>query len=253
MPHAKALILAAGQGTRLRPLTDHCPKPMVPIAGQPLLAYLVGWVKRHGIDEVAINLHYRPEVITDYFGDGSAFGVRITYSYEDPIVGTAGAVRKLGDFFAEGPFVVVYGDVLTDLDLGELMAAHARHRQRDPGTGATISLMSAPNPTEVGLVDLAADGKIHRFVEKPHADEVFTDLANAGVMVVEPALLDAIPPDTFYDFGLDLFPRLLAEGVSLYGWRLPSHAYCLDIGTLKKYEQAQVEWPRRQQLALSPH
>jgi NDP-sugar pyrophosphorylase family protein len=252
MLRAKALILAAGQGTRLRPLTDNCPKPMVPINGQPLLATLVGWLHRYGIDEVAINLHYRPEVITDYFGDGAAFHVKITYSYEDPILGTAGAVRKLSDFFQEGPFVVVYGDVLTDLDLSALMAAHRQNRQRDPATGATISLMSAPNPTEVGLVDLASDGKIRRFVEKPRADEVFTDLANAGVMVVEPALLDSIPSATFYDFGLDLFPRLLAEGVSLYGWILPRHAYCLDIGTLEKYQQAQVDWPRHHRLEPSP-
>lgn len=248
---ARALILAAGQGTRLRPLTDDCPKPMVPINGQPLLGYLVGWLNCHRIQEVAINLHYRPQVITDYFGDGAAFGVKITYSYEDPILGTAGAARKLTSFFQDGPFVVVYGDVLTDLDLSALMAAHERNRQRDPSTGATISLMSVPNPTEVGLVDLAADGKIRRFVEKPRADEVFTDLANAGVMVVEPSLLELIPLDTFYDFGLHLFPRLLAEGISLYGWILPQHAYCLDIGTLEKYEQAQVEWPRRRQLEPS--
>ncbi|MBX3001649.1 MAG: nucleotidyltransferase family protein, partial [Caldilineaceae bacterium] len=246
MLRAKALILAAGQGTRLRPLTDDCPKPMVAINGQPLLEYLVGWLKGHRIDEVAINLHYRPQVITDYFGDGSAFGVKIIYSYEDPILGTAGAARKLTTLFADGPFVVVYGDVLTDLDLSDLLAAHERNRQRDPSTAATISLMSVANPTEVGLVDVAADGKIRRFVEKPRADEVFTDLANAGVMVIEPFLLESIPPDTFYDFGLHLFPQLLAEDLSLYGWILPHHAYCLDIGTLEKYEQAQVDWQRRQ-------
>jgi NDP-sugar pyrophosphorylase family protein len=146
---------------------------------------------------------------------------------------------------------VIYGDVLTDLDLSELMATHERNRQRDLMTGATLSLMSAPNPTEVGLVDLAPDGKIRRFVEKPRADEVFTDLANAGVMIIEPWLIDAIPPHTFYDFGSHLFPQLLADGVSLYGWALPDHTYCLDIGTLEKYAQAQQDWPRHRQIALS--
>ena len=251
MPRVKALVLAAGQGTRLHPLTDRCPKPMLPINGQPLLAHIAGWLRDHGIPEIAINLHHYPEVITEHFGNGSGLGVQITYSYEDPVLGTAGAVRKLADFFRDGPFVVVYGDVLTDLNLSALLAFHQKKLQEDPATGLTLSLMSVPNPTEVGLVDQRPDGKITRFVEKPDPDEVFTDLANAGILVVEPSVIERIPPDTFYDFGLHLLPQLLASGVSIYGWPLPENTYCLDIGTPEKYHQAQVEWPLRRQLESS--
>lgn len=240
----KALILAAGEGTRLRPLTLDRPKPMVPIAGRPLLEHTVAWLRRFGVREIAINLHYHPEAIVGYFGDGAAFGVRITYSHEDRLLGTAGAARKLADFLAGGPFLVVYGDVLTDLDLGQLWRFHRERAIRDPRTGATLSLYHMPNPTEVGLVGMDDDGRINRFVEKPRPEEVFTDLANAGVLVVEPTVISHIPPDMFYDFGRDLFPKLLAAGVSLYGWVIPEGTFLLDIGTPEKYAQAQREWPR---------
>jgi NDP-sugar pyrophosphorylase family protein len=242
MLHAKALVLAAGQGTRLRPLTDNCPKPMLPINGRPLLEYIIEWLRSHSIGDIAINLHYRPDAITNHFGDGSAHGVQITYSHERRVLGTAGAVRKLLDFFADGPCVVVYGDMLTDLDLSALLVAHQQNLYEDPSTGVTMSLMSVPNPTEVGLVDLMPDGRITRFVEKPKASEVFSDLANAGVLVIEPSVIEKIPPDTFYDFGNHLFPQLLSSDLSMYGWVVPEQTYCLDIGTHEKYAQAQTEW-----------
>jgi len=241
----RALILAAGEGTRLRPLTLDRPKPMLPIAGRPLLEHTVRWLHSFGVREIAINLHYRRQAIVDYFGDGAAWDVRITYSEEDSILGTAGAVRKLAPFLAVGPFLVVYGDVLTDLDLQALLDHHRAAAARDPATLITMSLYHVPNPTEVGLVELDADGRITRFVEKPRPEEVFTDLASAGVLVAEPAVVDAIPPATFYDFGRDLFPRLLAQGASLYGWVIPPDAYLLDIGTPEKFAQAQREWPLR--------
>lgn len=241
----RALILAAGEGTRLRPLTRDRPKPMLPIAGRPLLEHTIEWLRSFGVREIAINLHYRRQAIVDHFGDGAAWDVHITYSDEDPILGTAGAVRKLAPFLAVGPFIVVYGDVLTDLDLQALLDYHRSAVARDPATLITMSLYHVPNPTEVGLVGLDADGRITRFVEKPRPEEVFTDLASAGVLVAEPSVVDAIPPDTFYDFGRDLFPRLLAQGASLYGWVIPPEAYLLDIGTPEKFAQAQREWPRR--------
>jgi mannose-1-phosphate guanylyltransferase len=249
MLDAKALVLAAGQGTRLRPLTDNCPKPMLPIHGRPLLEYIIEWLHSHAINDIAINLHYRPDVIPNHFGDGSAFGVRITYSHETQVLGTAGAVRKLIDFFSDGPCIVVYGDMLTDLDLSALLSAHQQNVRKDPATGVTMSLMSVPNPTEVGLVDLTTDGRITRFVEKPQPSEVFTDLANAGVLVIEPAVIEKIPPDTFYDFGNHLFPQLLASDLSMYAWIVPEQTYCLDIGTPEKYEQAQSEWVLLKQAA----
>ncbi|MCB0117262.1 MAG: nucleotidyltransferase family protein [Caldilineaceae bacterium] len=240
----KALILAAGEGTRLRPLTLQRPKPMLPIKGKPLLEYTVGWLRSHGVDQIAMNLHYKPETILEHFGDGRAFGVELTYSHERELLGTAGAVRSLKTFLEDdGPFVLVYGDVLTDLDLGQLLQFHRQAVQRDPSARITLSLYSVPNPTEVGLVDLAPDGKVLRFVEKPKAEEVFTDLANAGVLVIEPSVIEHIPADTFYDFGHDLFPKLLAAGESIYGWKIPDGTYLLDIGSPEKYAQAQQDAP----------
>ena len=238
----KALVLAAGEGTRLRPLTLDRPKPMVPINGKPLLEHTVVWLRQHGLKDIAINLHYRPEAILNHFGDGSAFDVRISYSHEEKILGTAGAVRKLNGFVDGGPLVVMYGDVLTNLDLGALLAFHGQALLRDPLTRVTMSLYHVPNPTEVGLVGLDQNGRVTRFVEKPRPEEVFTDLANAGVLVIEPDIVDRIPPDTFYDFGEHLFPQLLQNGVSIYGWAISKDTYLLDIGTPEKYAQAQREW-----------
>ena len=238
----KALVLAAGEGTRLRPLTLDRPKPMLPINGRPLLEYIIEWLRQHGIRDIAINLNYCPDVIVNYFGDGTGMDVRIAYSYENPILGTAGAARKLNGFLGDSPLVVMYGDVLTNMSLSALLAFHEQARERDPRTQVTMGLYHVPNPTEVGLVGLDETGKITRFVEKPRPDQVFTDLANTGVLVIEPDAIKLIPPDTFYDFGGHLFPQLLLAGVSMYGWVIPHGTYLLDIGTPDKYAQAQREW-----------
>lgn len=241
----RALVLAAGEGIRLRPLTANRPKPMLPVDGKPLLEHTVGWLRSHGVEEVAVNLNHCPESIVNHFGDGSGFGVRITYSPEDPILGTAGAVRKLGEYLGGGPFVVVYGDVLTDLNLGAMLAFHHERVTRDPATRITLGLYRVPNPTEVGLVGTDGGGRVTRFLEKPRPEEVFTDLANAGVLVAEPEIIERIPQDAYCDFGHQLLPRLLEEGAPIYGWLIPSETYLLDIGTPEKYAQAQYEWPRR--------
>lgn len=241
----KALVLAAGEGTRLRPLTLNLPKAMVEVAGRPMLAHTLDWLARHDIRDVAINLHHCPDAITAAFGDGSACGMNITYSHEDRLLGTAGAARRLASYLQDGPFVVVYGDVLTDLDLAGLLAFHHERAIADPGTAATLALYRVPNPTEVGLVGLDGNGRITRFLEKPRPEEVFTDLANAGVLVVEPGVLDHIPDGQFSDFGLDVLPALLAAGAPLYGWPISHDTYLLDIGNLEKYAQAQREWPLR--------
>lgn len=238
----RAVVLAAGEGTRLRPLTLTRPKPMVPINGEPLLHYTLKWLRQHGVDQVAINLHHCPDVIVDYFGDGKRLDLNIVYSYENKILGTAGAIRKLSAFADRHPLVVVYGDVLTDLDLTALIAAHNRFVALDPSAGVTMSLYHVNNPTEVGLVDMNPAGQITRFVEKPKPEEVFTDLASAGVLIIEPDVVNRIPADTFYDFGRDLFPQLLEQGVSMYGWVVPDGTYVLDIGTPEKLTQAQHDW-----------
>lgn len=239
----RALILAAGEGTRLRPLTLERPKPMVPIAGRPLLDYTVGWLRDHGITDIAINLHYKPEVIVQHFGDGSAFGVRIHYSHEPKILGTAGAARKIKTWVDGRPLIVVYGDVLTDLDLYALLNHHAQMSERDAATAVTMSLYHVPNPTEVGLVGMDDAGKVNRFLEKPKPSEVFTDLANAGILVLQPKVLELIPEDTFCDFGMHIFPVLLQAGLSIYGWVIPEETYLLDIGSPEKYAQANRDWP----------
>lgn len=235
----KAMLLAAGEGTRLRPLTLDRPKPMLPLAGRPMLEYTIAWLHHHGITQIGINLYHRPEVVTDYFGDGSAFGVDIAYSVEETILGTAGGARRMSRFL-DCTFVLVYADVLTDLDLTKLVDFHHRHAA---GPHLTMTLYHVPNPSDCGIVSLDEHGKVIRFVEKPAIDDVFSDLAHAGVSVMDPELLQFVPPDRFYDFGRDLFPRLLQSGVPIYGWPLPDTAYLIDIGTPEKYARAQQEWP----------
>ena len=228
----KAMILAAGEGTRLRPLTDTCPKPMLPIHGKPLLAHTLVWLRRYGVDEVAINLHHLPQAITDHFGDGSDFGVAITYSYEPELLGTAGAVKRLGDYF-DGTFFVVYGDVLTDLDL---MAMYGCHRARR--SVATLALHRVADPSGKGVVAVDDEYNIQRFVEKPAPGEVFSDLVNSGVYVLEPVVLDYIPEGKASDFGRDVFPKMLADGARLGGCLLAEGTRLVDIGTMEAYDRA---------------
>jgi len=240
----KAMLLAAGEGARLRPLTLHRPKVMLPIAGQPLLVHTLRWLKRYGVEQVAINLHHKSEAITSYCGDGRSWGVEITYSYEEKLLGTAGAVRKLRPFFDE-TFVLVYGDVLTDLPLDALLRFHREKGPGPPSGYLTMALYRVPDPTAVGLVGLDEEGRVVAFKEKPRPEEVFTDLANSGILVLEPGIIEHIPADTFYDFGHHLFPKLLEEGVPMYGWPIPPQTYLLDIGTPENYERARREWPLR--------
>ncbi|HEX7785627.1 MAG TPA: nucleotidyltransferase family protein [Methylomirabilota bacterium] len=235
----KALILAAGEGTRLRPLTLDRPKPMLPIGGRPLLEHIVAWLRHHGVTRIAINLHHRPHVVMDHFGSGSAFGVEITYSVEDEILGTAGGAKRLSAFLDE-TFVLAYGDVLTDLALGTLLDFH-RSRPKTPHL--SICLYRVPNPWDCGIVRLDEQDRVLEFVEKPKRHEVFSDLASSGVLVVDPELLRYIPDGCFFDFGLDLFPALLEAGVPLYGWTLPDSAYLVDVGSPERYARVQREWP----------
>ena len=239
----RVIVLAAGEGSRLRPLTLDRPKPMVPIAGKPLLDITLGWLRDQGLSDIAINLHYKPDVIVNYFGDGSAHGVQIHYSREEKILGTAGAVGRIKEWVNGDPLVVVYGDVLTDLNLRAMLDFHCQQIKHDPSAAVTMSLYHVPNPTEVGLVGMDEAGKVQRFVEKPKPEDVFTDLANAGILVMQPEVLELIPADTFCDFGLHVFPMLLATGMSIYGWVIPDDTYLLDIGSPEKYAQANREWP----------
>jgi NDP-sugar pyrophosphorylase family protein len=235
----KAIILAAGAGTRLRPLTDACPKPMLPIAGRPLLAHTLDWLRRHGVTEAALNLHHLPGVVRDGLGDGGAWCMALRYSYEPELLGTAGAVRTIAERFPgwiDRTFLVIYGDLLLDLDLQDLAVFHQAN-----GAALTMALKRTATPRSQGMVEVDAQGRVRRFVEKPPAWEG-GDLANAGVYLCEPAVLGAIPPG-FSDFGHDVIPAMLAKGAPVYG-RL-ARGYLLDIGTPEAYAQAQRDWESR--------
>jgi len=223
----KALILAAGLGTRLRPLTDRMPKPMVPIGGVPLLERLARLLARHGVAEAAVNLHYFPDMVLGHFKNLDC-GLTLRFAVEAELLGTAGAVNNFRDFFDE-PFFVLYGDVFTTADLAAFAADHARF-----GAAATIGLYRVDNPCECGLVDMDETGRIKRFVEKPPV--AFTDLANAGIYALSPEVLDFIPESGFCDFGKDVFPAMLEKGLPLYG--RPIDEYLIDIGSRAKYEKA---------------
>ena len=224
------MVLAAGEGTRLRPLTAALPKPMVPLVGTPLLARTLRWLAGEGVTEAAVNLFHRPQAIPDYFGTEFA-GVRLHYFFEDTLRGTAGGLKAAEAVFRDAPFFVIYGDNLIHADLRRLADFHAAR-----GGLATVGLFHHPNPAAAGIVGLDEQGRITRFVEKPPAAEVFSDLANAGVYVLDPAVLDAIPADAPSDFGRDIFPRLLEDGSDLSGALLGG--YLQDTGTPDAYRQA---------------
>ena len=211
----KAMLLAAGMGTRLRPLTEHLPKCMVSVGGKPILEHTIAWLKKYGVTDVMINLHYLPQVVKDHFGDGSQWGIRINYSLEKEILGTAGGVKNVAPFFEEQAFILWYGDNLCYCDLDRLIAFH-----RAKAGLATIALYQREDVTQCGIVDLDASDRILRFLEKPRPEQVFSHWVNAGIYILEPEVLRYIPANGTSDFGRDVFPPLLAAGQALYGYRL---------------------------------
>lgn len=228
----KAMVLAAGEGTRLRPLTLALPKPMVPVANTPLLVRTLTMLAAQGVREIAANLYHRPEAIRDALGGGAGLGVRLHYSDEQTLMGTAGGVKRMESFLDE-TFLVLYGDNLYHADFAPLIAAHRR-----TGALATIATFTAPNPSACGLVLTDAAGRVTRFQEKPPPEEVFTDQANAGVYVLEPEVLRRyVPENTSCDFGKDVFPALLADRPGTV-FALPLNGYLQDTGTEPAYRQA---------------
>jgi mannose-1-phosphate guanylyltransferase/mannose-1-phosphate guanylyltransferase/phosphomannomutase len=229
----KAMVLAAGEGRRMRPLTESLPKPMLPVARRPLLAHIVDLLSRHGVTDVGVNLHHQPETIVAYLERMRQAGLQVTFSMEERLLGSAGGVKRLEAFFEDGPFFVIYGDVLTDIDLTALAAFHIQRR-----AAVSIALYEAEDLTACGVARLGAGDRIVEFVEKPAPAEAPSTWANAGVYVVEPDVLRNVPPNRHFDFGQDLFPLLLAEGAPLFGYR--SDAVVIDIGTLEGYRKAQA-------------
>ena len=229
----KAVVMAGGEGTRLRPLTSNQPKPMVPIVGKPCMEHIVELLRGHGFDEVIVTVAFLPQAIRSYFGDGESLGVNIEYSVEETPAGTAGSVGLASDKLDE-TFLVISGDALCDFDLTRLVEFH-----KERGAAVTIGLKSVENPLEFGIVVTDDDGRVERFLEKPSWGQVFSDTINTGVYVLEPEVLQHVPTDRPYDFSKELFPLLLEMGRPLYG--LVMDGYWQDIGNLDQYRQANFD------------
>jgi mannose-1-phosphate guanylyltransferase / phosphomannomutase len=229
----KAVVMAGGEGTRLRPLTSNQPKPMVPIVGKPCIEHILELLRSHGLHDVLITLAFLPQAIRSYFGDGESLGMSIDYSVEDSPLGTAGSVRLAADKLDE-TFLVISGDALCDVNLSKLIAFH-----RERGAAVTIGLKSVENPLEFGIVVTDEDGRIERFLEKPSWGQVFSDTINTGIYVIEPEVLRRVPDDRPYDFSKELFPLLLEMGRPLYGYVL--EGYWQDVGDLGQYAQANFD------------
>ncbi|MDE3069390.1 MAG: NDP-sugar synthase [Acidobacteriota bacterium] len=215
----RAMVLAAGLGTRLRPLTFEISKPMVPVLDRPVMAHILNLLHAHGVEEVIANLHYHPRPIREYFGD------RISYSEEAELLGTAGGVRACREFFAGEPFLVISGDALTDVDLGALAERH-----RTAGGIATLAVKRVSDTREYGVVLHDHDGRITGFQEKPHPDEALSDLGNCGIYVFDDAIFDHFPTGASADWAHDVFPALLAAGVPFHIHEVGE--YWNDVGSL---------------------
>ncbi len=229
----KAVIMAGGFGTRLRPLTCNIPKPMVPMANKPMMQHIVALLKKHGITDMISTLYYSPEVITSHFGDGSNFGVTMRYVRAEADYGTAGSVRNATKSMDER-ILIISGDVLTDFDLTRAIAAHEEKKAK-----ATIVLTHAKNPLAFGVVITNEEGKITRFLEKPSWGEVFSDTINTGIYILEPEVLEKVPYQEDFDFSKDLFPLLLRQDAGLYGY--VADGYWRDVGNLNEYQEAHID------------
>ncbi len=229
-----AVVMAGGEGSRLRPLTIERPKPMVTLADAPVMEHILRLLRASGVTDVVVTLYYLGSTVEDYFQSGHDFGLRITYTYEDEPLGTAGSVALARDQLTE-PFLVISGDALTDVDLPGLAAAHAAR-----GSQATLLLARVPNPLEYGVVVTSADGRIEQFQEKPSWGEVLSDTANTGIYMLDPAVFELIPPGQPVDFSMDVFPAMLAEGRPIHG-HVADGSYWTDIGTLTAYREANAD------------
>jgi mannose-1-phosphate guanylyltransferase/phosphomannomutase len=229
----KAVVMAGGSGTRLRPVTSNQPKPMVPVAGKPCMEHIIELLRRHGMTDIVVTLAFMPQVIRGYFDDGGSMGVELHYSVEETPLGTAGSVRNAAELL-DDTFLVISGDALCDIDLGELVAAH-----RERGAVATLALKSVENPLEFGVVITDEEGRVERFLEKPSWGEVFSDTINTGIYVLEPEVLQAVPEGEVYDFSKQLFPELLERGKPVFGHVV--EGYWQDIGNLDQYRQANFD------------
>jgi NDP-sugar pyrophosphorylase family protein len=229
----QALILAGGEGTRLRPLTINTPKPIVPIANRPFLFYQLDLLKQAGVEEITLSLSYQPNKIESIFGDGEELGLRIRYVVEATPLGTAGAYKHSQEHLKQTT-IVVNGDILTDLNIAEVIARH-----REKRASATIALTAVENPSAYGLVETDSDGRVRRFIEKPKPEEITCDTINAGIYILEPDVLNHIPSGEKFSFEYQLFPALLEARVEFYAYTWSG--YWIDIGAPHRYLRANMD------------
>lgn len=228
----KAMVLAAGMGTRLKPLTDNRPKCLMPLAGRLLIEWTLSWLKQHGVAECIINLHYLPEQVKNFVGDGSRFGLEVRYSFEPVLLGTAGAVKKVADFFDE-PFYLIYGDNFSQWNLRGLKEVFNHQHPI-----AVMAVHWREDVTHSGMIEMAADGQIQRIVEKPKSEKVISHYVNAGFFFMDPGIFNFIPPDQYCDFSYDVFPMVLQAGQKMYAVKMDETI--IGIDTLEAYEQAKA-------------
>ena len=226
--------MAGGEGTRLRPMTANQPKPLLPVANRPILEHVLRLLKRHGFTETVVTVHFLASLVRNYFGDGDDVGMSLQYATEEMPAGTAGSVKNAEDELRDGPFLVISGDALTDLNLTEMVRFHKRN-----GALVTVGLTRVPNPLEFGIIIVDDEGRIQRFLEKPTWGQVFSDTVNTGVYVMEPEVLAEVPSGEAADWSADVFPRLLKQGAPLFGWI--ADGYWEDVGTHESYLKAQAD------------
>ncbi|WP_165988364.1 mannose-1-phosphate guanyltransferase [Streptomyces sp. YIM 98790] len=230
----KAVVMAGGEGTRLRPMTASMPKPLLPVANRPIMEHVLRLLKQHGLTETVVTVQFLASLVKNYFGDGEELGMELSYAHEEKPLGTAGSVKNAEEALKDDSFLVISGDALTDFDLTDLIRYH-----REKGALVTVCLTRVPNPLEFGITIVDDEGKVERFLEKPTWGQVFSDTVNTGIYVMEPEVFDYVEADVSVDWSGDVFPRLLKEGRPIYGYI--AEGYWEDVGTHESYVKAQAD------------
>ncbi|HLZ36260.1 MAG TPA: NDP-sugar synthase, partial [Mycobacteriales bacterium] len=230
----KAVVMAGGEGTRLRPMTANQPKPLLPVANRPIMEHVLRLLRRHRFTETVVTVQFLAALVRNYFGDGSELGMSLTYATEELPLGTAGSVKNAEAALRSDAFLVISGDALTDIDLTALVDYH-----RANGALVTVCLTRVPDPLEYGITIVGEDGRVERFLEKPTWGQVFSDTVNTGIYVMEPEVFDHVAGGEVVDWSGDVFPKLLADGAPVFGY--VASGYWEDVGTHESYLKAQAD------------
>lgn len=230
----KAVVMAGGEGTRLRPMTSSMPKPLLPVANRPIMEHVLRLLKRHGLSETVVTVQFLASLVRNYFGDGEELGMELTYANEEKPLGTAGSVKNAEEALRDDSFLVISGDALTDFDLSDLIRFH-----RENDALVTVCLTRVPNPLEFGITIVNEEGRVERFLEKPTWGQVFSDTVNTGIYVMEPEVFEYVESDVSVDWSGDVFPQLMKEGKPIYGY--VAEGYWEDVGTHESYVKAQAD------------